>query len=56
MSRNEYLTTGEVARMMGTTKNTLFHYDQLGILHRPPDGCVRCHYHAAGTWHASAGN
>ena len=31
MSRNEYLTTGEVARMMGTTKNTLFHYDQLGI-------------------------
>lgn len=31
MKRNEYLTTGEVARIMGTTKNTLFHYDQLAI-------------------------
>lgn len=40
MSRNEYLTTGEVARMMGTTKNTLFHYDQLGIFHPKQEGTM----------------
>ena len=26
-----YLTTGDFARLCGTTKHTLFHYDQLGI-------------------------
>ena len=40
MSRNEYLTTGEVARMMGTTKNTLFHYDQLAFFHPKQEGTM----------------
>lgn len=30
-SRNNYMTTGEFARAMGVTKNTLFHYDSIGL-------------------------
>lgn len=40
MSRNEYLTTGEVARMMGTTKNTLFHYASLVFFHQKQEGTM----------------
>lgn len=31
MDRNKYMTTGEFARRMGVTKNTLFHYDSIGL-------------------------
>lgn len=30
-SRNYYLTTGEFAKLAGTTKHTLFHYDAIGL-------------------------
>lgn len=30
-SRNYYLTTGEFAKLVGTTKHTLFHYDAIGL-------------------------
>ena len=26
-----YMTTGELARIMGITKETLFHYDEIGL-------------------------
>ena len=29
---NGYLTTGEFAKICGVNKQTLFHYDQIGIL------------------------
>ena len=29
MDHNKYMTTGEFARRMGVTKNTLFHYDNI---------------------------
>lgn len=29
--RNEYMTTGEFAKLMGVTKETLFHYDKIGL-------------------------
>jgi DNA-binding transcriptional MerR regulator len=32
MNKKKYLTTGEFAKMCGTTKETLFHYDREGIL------------------------
>lgn len=32
MEKKTYLTTGRFAKMCGTTKDTLFHYDRLGIL------------------------
>ena len=28
----QYLTTGEFAKICGVTKHTLFHYDDIGIL------------------------
>lgn len=31
MDHNKYMTTGEFARRMGVTKNTLFHYDKIGL-------------------------
>lgn len=31
MDRNKYLTTGELAGLMNITKNTLFHYDKIGL-------------------------
>ncbi len=31
MNRNKYLTTGELARLLHVTKNTLFHYDKMGL-------------------------
>ena len=31
MDHNKYMTTGEFARRMGVTKNTLFHYDYIGL-------------------------
>lgn len=31
MNRNNYMTTGEFAKAMGVTKNTLFHYDSIGL-------------------------
>ena len=31
MDHNKYMTTGEFARRMGVTKNTLFHYDNIGL-------------------------
>lgn len=33
MKISGYLTTGEFARMMGVTKDTLFHYDRIGLFH-----------------------
>lgn len=30
-NRNNYMTTGEFAKAMGVTKNTLFHYDSIGL-------------------------
>ena len=32
MIRKKFLTTGEFAELCGTTKETLFHYDRLGLL------------------------
>ncbi|UQZ88111.1 hypothetical protein C4J81_02345 [Deltaproteobacteria bacterium Smac51] len=32
MEKKKYLTTGQFAKMCGTTKDTLFHYDREGIL------------------------
>jgi len=32
VKNQKYLTTGEFARLCGTTKDTLFHYDRTGIL------------------------
>ena len=31
MDHNKYMTTGEFARRMGVTKNTLFHYDNIDL-------------------------
>lgn len=31
MDRSKYLTTGELARLAHVTKNTLFHYDKIGL-------------------------
>lgn len=31
MERRKYLTTGELARLTHVTKNTLFHYDKIGL-------------------------
>lgn len=31
MDRSKYVTTGELAKLMHVTKNTLFHYDQIGL-------------------------
>lgn len=31
MDRGKYLTTGELAKLMHVTKNTLFHYDKIGL-------------------------
>ena len=31
MDRNEYMTTGEFASAMGVSKDTLFHYDDIGL-------------------------
>lgn len=31
MDRSKYLTTGELAELMHTTKNTLFHYEKIGL-------------------------
>ena len=31
MERKDYLTTGELAQLMGITKHTLFHYDDIGL-------------------------
>lgn len=31
MDRRKYMTTGEVANVMHVTKNTLFHYDKIGL-------------------------
>lgn len=31
MDRAKYMTTGEVASIMNVTKNTLFHYDKIGL-------------------------
>lgn len=31
MDHNKYMTTGEFAKRMGVTKNTLFHYDKIGL-------------------------
>lgn len=31
MNRKDYLTTGELAQVMGITKHTLFHYDDIGL-------------------------
>lgn len=31
MERSKYLTTGELARLAHVTKNTLFHYDKIGL-------------------------
>lgn len=34
MDHNKYMTTGEFARRMGVTKNTLFHYDNIDLFYR----------------------
>lgn len=31
INRDNYMTTGEFAKAMGVTKNTLFHYDRIGL-------------------------
>ena len=31
MEQKVYITTGELARLMGITKETLFHYDEIGL-------------------------
>ena len=31
MEQKMYMTTGELARLMGITKETLFHYDEIGL-------------------------
>ena len=31
MERQEYMTTGEFAKAMGVSKDTLFHYDEIGL-------------------------
>lgn len=31
MNRNLYMTTGEFAKLMGVTKETLFHYNEIGL-------------------------
>ena len=31
MDKSQYLTTGELAKLMHVTKNTLFHYDKIGL-------------------------
>lgn len=31
MDKRQYLTTGELAKLMHVTKNTLFHYDKIGL-------------------------
>lgn len=40
MSRNEYLTTGEVARMMGTTKIHCFTTTSLAFFHPKQEGTM----------------
>ena len=32
MNKDKYLTTVEFAKIMNVTKNTLFHYDKIGLL------------------------
>ena len=29
--KNNYLSTGKLAKMMGITKHTLFHYDEINL-------------------------
>ena len=31
MEQRMYMTTGELAKLMGITKETLFHYDEIGL-------------------------
>lgn len=31
VDKSQYLTTGELAKLMHVTKNTLFHYDKIGL-------------------------
>ena len=31
MEQKTYMTTGELAKLMGITKETLFHYDEIGL-------------------------
>lgn len=31
MEQNIYMTTGELAKLMGITKETLFHYDEINL-------------------------
>lgn len=41
MDRKNYMTTGEFARLMNITKETLFHYDDIGLLspaYKAPNG------------------
>ena len=65
MDHNKYMTTGEFARRMGVTKNTLFHYDNIGLFSPEivdtneyryysnlPDGSLRYDYHFEGNGNA----
>ena len=38
MDRHEYMTTGEFASAMGVSKDTLFHYDDIGLF--CPEKCI----------------
>lgn len=31
MNRDRYISTGEFAKLVGVTKHTLFHYDEIGL-------------------------
>ena len=46
-SRTYYLTTGEFARLAGTTKHTLFHYDKIGLLSPERKSTNQYRYYAA---------
>ena len=39
MPQTKYLSTGEFAKIMNTTKETLFHYEEMGIFY--PDHVIR---------------
>ena len=34
MGKQEYLSAGRFAALVGTTKETLFHYDEIGLLYQ----------------------
>ena len=34
--QNQYLTSGQVAKIMGVSTDTLRHYERLGVLQKPP--------------------